>query len=105
MGATGRSGTSIGAERRAPLVDWRDRLMRPYGLTIHPNVIGGYFTVALLCMAAWLVVDRDLPRWRQAVRFGAMGLILWGLCLTFSRSAWGALAIGLALIGIAWWRK
>jgi O-antigen ligase len=83
----------------------RDHLMRPYGLTIHPNVIGGYFTVAILCMAAWLVVDRDLPVWRQAVRFGIMALTLWGLCLTFSRSAWGALVIGLASIIVAWWRR
>ncbi len=81
-----------------------DRLMRPYGLTIHPNVIGGYFTVALLGMTGWLT-DAELPRWRWIVRLGTMGIVWWALLLTFSRSAWGGLLIGLVVIGMGWRRK
>jgi len=81
-----------------------DRLMRPYGLTIHPNVIGGYFTVALLGMTGWLT-DTRLPRWRWIARLGTMGIVLWALLLTFSRSAWGGLILGLMVIVIGWRRK
>jgi hypothetical protein len=82
----------------------RDHLMRPYGMTIHPNVIGGYFTVALLCLSGWLVSDHGLARWRQLVRLGTLALGFYGLLITFSRSAWGALLGGLALIALTWWR-
>ncbi|MCC7451955.1 MAG: O-antigen ligase family protein [Anaerolineae bacterium] len=81
-----------------------DRLMRPYGLTIHPNVVGGYFTVALLGMTGWLT-DTGLARWRWIVRLGTMGVVLWALLLTFSRSAWGGLIIGLVVIVVGWRRK
>ncbi len=83
----------------------RDHLMRPYGLTIHPNVIAGYFTVALLCLTGWLVDDRGLARWRRAVRLVVIGIGLWALCVTFSRSAWGGLFGGLILVAIAWQRR
>ncbi len=83
----------------------RDFLMRPYGLTIHPNVIAGYFVVALLCLTGWLVADCDLSAWRKAIRLGVIGLGVWAVCLTFSRSAWGALVIGLALVFVSWFRK
>jgi hypothetical protein len=83
------------------LSDGPDIWMRPYGMTIHPNVIGGYFAVALLAMTGWLP-DLGLQRWRYIVRLGVAALGLWALCLTFSRSAWGALVVGLIVIALGW---
>ena len=64
------------------------RWLRPYGLTFHPNVLGGLLVVGLLAM---------LPR---LSRFYVK--LLWWLCwaallLTVSRSAWLALALTLPL--------
>lgn len=87
------------------VVSGDEELMRPYGLTAHPNMIGGYFAAALLCLTGWLASGDHLSRWRKAVRYGVIALGLWALCVTFSRSAWGGLAIGLALILFLWWRR
>lgn len=68
------------------------RWLRPYGLTFHPNVLAGFLVVGLLI---------TLPRLaRPYVKF------LWWLCwaallLTFSRSAW--LALALTLPPLALW--
>src|SRR5258708_14177011 len=76
------------------VVSGTDRLLRPYGLTLHPNTLGGYCLAALLCLTGWLSVDRGLARWRQGVRIFVMALALWSLCISFSRSAWGGLVAG-----------
>lgn len=83
----------------------RDHWMRPYGLTIHPNVLAGYLVVALLAMTGWLATSRGISwRWR-VVQYGALGIGLWALCLTFSRSAWIAFGVGIAAVLIGWrWR-
>lgn len=65
-----------------------DRWLRPYGLTFHPNVLGGLLVVGLLAMLPQLS--------RLYVK------LLWWLCwgallLTLSRSAWLALALTLPL--------
>ncbi|MEP7288240.1 MAG: O-antigen ligase family protein [Chloroflexota bacterium] len=79
-----------------------ERLLRPYGLTNHPNMLGGYFAVALLSLYGWLYSKLD--RWRQAVRLSIGVFGLWCLCLSFSRGAWGAFVIGIIAILITWLR-
>jgi O-Antigen ligase len=80
-----------------------DTLMRPYGLTVHPNVIGGYFTVALLTLSGWLVTAQARrTQWALLIVF-AVGL--WSLLITFSRSAILAFGIGAAFIGVMWLRR
>lgn len=80
------------------------RLLRPYGLSVHPNVVGGYLAVSLLALSAWLFSAAE--KWRWAVRALVFGLSLWALCLTFSRSAWLAYLIGaIGLSLAAAWRK
>jgi hypothetical protein len=66
--------------------------LRAYGLTFHPNVLGGFLCVGILL--ALPLLDR------LALRL--LWWLLWcGLLLTFSRSAW--LATGLTLpVAVAW---
>jgi O-antigen ligase len=79
------------------------RLMRPYGLTVHPNVIGGYFAVALLASTGWLVNRRR--RWAQIAALVLVAFGLWALLVTFSRSAILGFGVGLLLIGASWLRR
>lgn len=81
-----------------------ERLMRPYGLTIHPNVIGGYLAVGLLALSSWLVMDL-IRRWQGAMRLVTLAVGLWAICFTFSRSAWGALIGGLGVVIAASFRR
>jgi O-antigen ligase len=71
--------------------------LRPYGLTFHPNVLGGYLAVGLLVSLPLL--DR---RWARPL-WWLLGV---GLLLTFSRSAWLATALVLPPVA-AWlaWRR
>ncbi len=74
------------------------RLLRPYGLSVHPNVVGGYIALGVLGMAAWLFMP--CSRWRWVVRALTFGISLWALCLTFSRSAWLACLLALAAFSL-----
>jgi hypothetical protein len=66
--------------------------LRAYGLTFHPNVLGGCLAVGLL-----LSLPLQARRWMPALWW-----LLWvGLLLSFSRSAW--LATGLVLPPLAGW--
>jgi len=74
------------------------RSLRAYGLTDHPNLLGGCLAFALVLMAAWYL--RDGGRWRTLmVGVFVMGAV--GLLVTFSRAAWVGLVGGL-LLGIGW---
>ena len=71
------------------------RSLRAYGLTDHPNILGGCLAFALVLVAGWYVGTES--RWRTlAVGLFALGSL--GLLLTFSRAAWLALGGGLILI-------
>jgi len=71
------------------------RSLRAYGLTDHPNILGGCLAFALVLMTGWYVGAES--RWRTpAVGLFALGSL--GLLLTFSRAAWLALGGGLVLI-------
>lgn len=73
------------------------RWLRAYGLTLHPNILGGYLAIGLLLALPLL----DRRRWQLA-----WWLLLLGLLLSFSRSAWLALALALpALAGWLAWRQ
>lgn len=75
------------------------RLLRPYGLSVHPNVVGGYLAVSVLAMSAWL--GDKCSAWRHVVRTLTFALALCALCLTFSRSAWIACLV--AASGLSIW--
>jgi hypothetical protein len=73
-----------------------DRLLRGFGTFPHPNILGGYLALALVC----------LPVLRQAWPRGSMlwwlvgGVLVAGLLASFSRAAWLAALAGL---GTWWW--
>ncbi len=78
------------------------RSLRAYGLTDHPNILGGCLAFALALMAGWYVDNKS--QWRMPVAgvhlLGALGLLL-----TFSRSAWLALAGGFAFGALLYFKK
>ncbi len=75
-----------------------DRILRAYGLSDHPNILGGCLAFGLIVlMAAYLGANRK-TRLMLLVAFLPMSV---ALLLTFSRAAWLAFGIGAAfLIGI-----
>lgn len=70
-------------------------LLRAYGFTFHPNVLGGYLCAGMLLSLPLLTSKWARPLW------WLMGL---GLLLTLSRSAWLAAALTLPL-SILWLNK
>ncbi|MBI5649041.1 MAG: O-antigen ligase family protein [Chloroflexi bacterium] len=68
------------------------RSLRAYGLTDHPNILGGCFAFALLMLVAWRI-HRD-ERWSAPiVAVFALGTL--GLLITFSRAAYLAFGAGI----------
>ncbi len=74
------------------------RLLRVYGLTNHPNLLGGCLAFAMLLLCLGFLEGSRGGRMLSAALFG-LGAV--ALLLTFSRSAWLGLAAGLGLVG-AW---
>ncbi len=74
--------------------------LRPYGLTVHPNILGGFLAVAIIAVGALLVIrlNGQRPKWLTALLSVTFGIVLAGLLLTFSRSAWIAVAVSGVLL-------
>lgn len=68
------------------------RLLRGYGLSAHPNILGGVLAAALLVLLAGLTRFRETP---MAILCGAFGVGVAAVFMTFSRSAALGLAAGL----------
>lgn len=76
------------------------RWLRPYGLLPHPNILAGYFALALLASLVW-VLSKNRRLWLAGMLIFMPGL--WAFLLTFSRSAWLGLAAGaLAILPLLW---
>jgi hypothetical protein len=76
------------------------RSLRAYGLTDHPNILGGCLAFGLLVIAAWY--SGSETKWHTVVS-GLFALGAMGLVLTFSRSAWFALAGGFLVCAVLLW--
>jgi O-antigen ligase len=77
------------------------RLLRAYGLSGHPNVLGGHLSVGLILTYGLLT---RWPRiWRALIVLA--WAVVWVLLLTtFSRSAWLSLIVGSAVAAALLWR-
>lgn len=97
LGLPGELALPIERARAAVFAIGNTTFLRAYGLTFHPNVLGGF-------LAAGLILGLPLLK-QPAFRFVWWGLGI-GLFLTFSRSAWLAGAIVLPL-SVAWllWKQ
>ena len=78
---------------------WADgiRSLRAYGLTDHPNILGGCLAFGLLVLAAWYAGKET--RWQLVVgSIFALGAL--GLLLTFSRAGWLAFGAGVVFCAL-----
>jgi len=75
-----------------------ERLMRAYGTFPHPNIFGGFLATAILLILwrsrAWLWVKKKI--WVATLPL--LMLLSATLVITFSRSAWLVLGVGIILI-------
>lgn len=75
------------------------RILRAYGLTDHPNLLGGFLAFALiLILGYYLIAARQRAHYFLLVPLAVGGL---GLFLSFSRSAGLAFAAGVAFLSVA----
>jgi hypothetical protein len=79
------------------------RMLRGYGTFPHPNIFGGYLAVGVVVLA-WLT---RFVRGKRALIFMLAGAVALGptLIITFSRSAWLGLTVGLIVLMILMWRQ
>lgn len=79
------------------------RFLRAYGLSDHPNILGGCLALGLLILLAAFIRSRRLHMFVVAFAFVPASLALF---LTFSRSAWIAFFGGsLLIVGVEIYRR
>ncbi len=78
------------------------RFLRAYGLTDHPNILGGFMAIGLLLLMATFIQGQKHNLWLILILF-IYSSVLAALALSFSRSAWLALLAGGLLIFIGEW--
>jgi hypothetical protein len=110
IGLPGEMALSLSQPGAAVVAIAEQNWLRAYGLTFHPNVLGGYLVVALLLAVPY----QWRPEWgmtkRLSVWWSLTWIFLWwvlwgGLLLTFSRSALLAALVTVPLaVGWAFWR-
>lgn len=75
------------------------RLLRAYGLLPHPNMLASILLVGLLMASNWALTTKY-----RSLAVAILCIGLWALLVTFSRSAWLGLALGIGIITILRWR-
>lgn len=71
--------------------------IRGYGLTTHPNLLGGYLMAGFLAALGLVAATAG---WRRIPASLAAIFIAAGLAAAFSRSAWAGIAIALIVLGL-----
>lgn len=83
--------------------DGSTRFLRAYGLTDHPNILGGCLAFGLIILLAVFFHADPKRKWLIAILFVLMSM---GLLLTFSRAAWLAFLAGSGLVvGMEAWAR
>ncbi len=80
------------------------RWLRAYGTFSHPNMLGGYLGVVLILGLGYLVQSALSIKKRLLFEGGSV-VVLLGLILTFSRTAWLGIVFGIVLVGFCAWRE
>ena len=81
------------------------RWLRAYGSFPHPNILGGWLVISLMSL---ITVSRSLvvesvgkkdrtTKMRFAIRYLVFGVLIFGLLVTFSRSAWLSALVGIGI--------
>jgi hypothetical protein len=76
--------------------------LRAYGLSDHPNILGGCLAFSLLLIIAWYIQKNNFRR-TPLIAVMILGII--ALVLTYSRSAWLAFLVGSGLTAYLLYRK
>jgi hypothetical protein len=71
------------------------RLLRAYGLTPHPNILGG-----ILACGTLLLLGAPAGGWARVLQLGLVVVVAAALVATFSRGAWLGAVVG-GLVGLA----
>lgn len=94
----GMSAHEVAEAGTSVLKGWHQRWLRAYGSLPHPNMLGGFFSaVFVLCITYYVSCIEELKRNQRVVFLVGLVVILLGLILTFSRSAWLGAAMGIAV--------
>lgn len=74
------------------------RFLRAYGTFPHPNIFGGYLVIGLLALMEWW--KKSKSKQEKIALIVIAGILCSALLLTFSRSAWLALALAFSLLAL-----
>lgn len=72
------------------------RFLRAYGSLPHPNMLGGFLVICLILLIILLIFSRH--KWEKVLLWVSLPVILSGLFLTFSKSAFLALLVSLVFL-------
>lgn len=73
------------------------RTLRAYGLSDHPNILGGCLAFSLVLLVSWQILKK---RESGALNIAIILMGMVGLLLTFSRSAWLAFLSGIGTVSL-----
>ena len=82
-----------------------EKVMRPYGVTPHPNILAAVLFVAVFSFYGWYLYKRDpLSSKSEKAVFGLYGITFFALLITFSRTVLFILFAGLSIRLFLFWR-
>ncbi len=74
------------------------RFLRAYGAFPHPNILGGYLAIAIgVVLASYRKLQEVTGSYRKLLFISSFCFLVFGLVLSFSRSAWIAFLVGTAV--------
>ena len=76
-------------------LDGADTWLRGYGLTPHPNILGGFTALGIISLTGIAVLSEG-THWRWC--FLGIAILSSGLAVTFSRSAWIGLLVAFVIL-------
>ncbi len=92
------------------IVSGGGRFLRAYGTFVHPNVLGAFLTISILCVIYLFLTPHPTKsnferRLSLFVGCGVFFFLIMGLVLTFSRAAWLVSFLMSSFLLFSEWRK